>query len=105
MSIEMFCTDATTSERGRPRPLWAVVPNPNISNLARCTMNIHSVRRFKLSRLGRARGVSCDADGAFIDDVPLLKRVIANGKEKWAPRDSNELSVDLSKHYGLPIDI
>ena len=63
-------------------------------------MHAHSVRQFKLSSPGD-RGISCDANGAFIDDVALLKRVVANGKEKWAPHDGNDISADLSERYGL----
>jgi hypothetical protein len=68
-------------------------------------VNTHSVRFFKLSPPGKGRGVTCDANGVFIDDVPLLKRVIANGKEKWASRDCEDISADLNKRYDLPIEL
>jgi hypothetical protein len=67
-------------------------------------MHVHPVRQFRLSPRERGRGVACDAEGAFIDDIPLLKRITKNGKEKWAPRACEAISTDLSKRYGLPID-
>ena len=44
-------------------------------------------REFRLSQPGSGRGVSCDADGAFIGAVPLLKRSSVNGIQKWQPRE------------------
>jgi len=67
-------------------------------------MNAYSVRLFKPSPPEKRRGVSCDANGAFIDDIPLLKRVVASGQEKWMPRDGDDISTDLSKRFGFPID-
>jgi hypothetical protein len=63
------------------------------------------MRRFALSPPGNAYGVSCGAHGAFIDSVPLLKRARVKGEDVWEPRDSDELSAELSARYGLPIDI
>ena len=68
-------------------------------------MNHHPLRRFKLSPPGKCRGISCDASGAFIDSVPLLKKTRANGKDIWEPRDSEDVSAELSARYGLPIDV
>lgn len=68
-------------------------------------MNTHPVRQFRLSPRERGHGVSCDSDGAFIDNVPLLKRITKNGKETWMPRASDDISADLSTRYGLPIDV
>ena len=60
------------------------------------------IREFRLSPSGYGRGISCDASGAFIDSIPLLKRSLDNA---WIPRDAAELSDALGAHYGLPIDI
>lgn len=68
-------------------------------------MHVHPVRHFRLSSHQYERGVSCDTNGAFIDTVPLLKRVTKNGKEIWASRESQDISADLSTRYGLPIDV
>lgn len=65
-------------------------------------MNIRSTRAFRLSPPGVGQGVSCDADGAFVDTVPLLKRSPEN---IWEPRDCNELSDDLGARFGVPIDM
>jgi hypothetical protein len=60
---------------------------------------------FKLASFGSRDGVSCSADGAFIGSVALLKRANANGGETWAPRDTNAISRDLSRSFGLLIDL
>jgi len=53
----------------------------------------------------RGTGVSCDADGALVGVVPILKPLEKDGKNAWRPRDCEELSEELSAHYGLPIDM
>ena len=53
-----------------------------------------------------ATGISCNTDGVFVGDIPLLERVREpNGSERWQPRCKLELNSDLSKQYGLPIGI
>jgi hypothetical protein len=74
----------------------------NISSHGRRSVNAPLLREFRLSP--RGRGVSCDANGAFIDSIPLLKRTRESGCDVWMPRDAGELSADLGAHYGLPID-
>jgi Double-stranded DNA deaminase toxin A len=62
------------------------------------------LRAFSLAA-GRSRGgVSCDADGAFVDDIPLLQR---GGAENpcWSVRRLPELNKQLTDRYQLPIDI
>jgi hypothetical protein len=59
---------------------------------------------FRLSRL-RTNGVSCDADGAFVGAIPLLNRLQKGDKDAWHPRESEELSEQISGLYGLPIDM
>lgn len=61
-------------------------------------------REFYLSPRGRG-GVSCDADGAFVGAIPILKRLQKDGREAWHLRDCEELSEELYTQYGLPIDI
>ena len=61
-------------------------------------MNALLHRQFGLSP--EEEGVRCDAGGAFVGHVSLLK--YADGK--WMPRDSAVLSRALSAIYGLPVD-
>ncbi len=63
------------------------------------------LHEFHLSPPGSGRGMSCDANGAFIGDVPLLKRSIANGVERWEPRECERLSKEITAQFGLPIDM
>jgi hypothetical protein len=60
------------------------------------------------SRLSPASqpGVTCNAQGAYVGVVPLLKRQRnAGGQESWSPRPISELNADLRDHYGLPVDL
>jgi hypothetical protein len=61
-------------------------------------------REFRLSKSGSESGVECDADGLFVDGVPLLKRSRSHGCECWEARDNGEISEELAARYGLPID-
>jgi hypothetical protein len=62
-------------------------------------------RRFSLSDAPDG-SVSCGADGVFIGEVPLLERSCSrNDLQQWEPRPVCDLNRDLSKRYGLPIDI
>ena len=63
-------------------------------------MNAPLTREFRLS-VRKGLGVCCDADGAFVGAVPLLKRT----NDEWTSRDSEELSESLSEAYGLPVDV
>jgi A nuclease family of the HNH/ENDO VII superfamily with conserved AHH len=67
--------------------------------------NSELIHEFHLSPPRTGRGVSCDANGAFIGDVPLLKRSIVNGRERWEPRECVELSKAIGASFGLPIDL
>jgi hypothetical protein len=61
---------------------------------------------FSLCRTADGRGVSCDAQGAFIGTVPLLQRYghpVAG--DIWAPRAAADLNAELSQRYGFPIDM
>ena len=48
--------------------------------------------------------VSCDVDGAFIGDIPLLERTGA-AYSRWSTRPLAELNKQLSARYRLPVDI
>jgi hypothetical protein len=63
------------------------------------------IHKFHLSSPGKARGVSCDAEGAFIGAIPILNRLRKNGKDEWHLRDCEQLFEQISEHYGLPIDM
>jgi hypothetical protein len=62
------------------------------------------LRGFSLTAKRGARGVSCDADGVFVGDIPLLQRP---GTESpfWSVRPVAELNKELTIRYRLPIDI
>jgi hypothetical protein len=50
--------------------------------------------------------VSCVTDGVFLGEVPLLERSCSrNDFQQWEPRPVCDLNHDLSKRYGVPIDI
>jgi hypothetical protein len=68
-------------------------------------VTIPSVREFRLSPGGSGYGVSCDARGAYIESIPLLKRTSSGQHEIWEPRREADISADLTSHYGLPIDV
>lgn len=69
-------------------------------------MSSGSVQEYKLSPFGSSRGVSCDATGVFVSGVPLLKRSANSGdRQFWEPRECTTLSHELSRAFGLPIDI
>jgi hypothetical protein len=63
------------------------------------------IREFRLSPPGTGRGLSCDANGAFVAGIPLLKRLRGEDRDQWAPRDCNELSKQIGANFGLPIDM
>ena len=63
------------------------------------------LREFRLSPKGSGRGISCDESGAFIGAIPLLEKSVVHGKDRWRPRNSDELSKQLGSHFGLPVDI
>jgi hypothetical protein len=62
------------------------------------------IHEFRLSPLGKG-GVSCDEGGAFVGAVPMLARTRRHGKDEWRPRDSGDLSKEMSALYGLPVDM
>ena len=61
------------------------------------------IREFRLSPPGR--GVSCDANGAFVGCVSLLQKVEIHGGDRWEPRDCELLSDEIGLEFGLPIDV
>ncbi len=63
-------------------------------------------RFFKLSLPVGQSGLSCDATGAFIEDIPLLKREGEDGSDSaWIARSTDELSEEIGARYGLPVDL
>jgi hypothetical protein len=60
-------------------------------------------RRFALSDQA-AVGVYCDENGLFVGGVPLLKRLQGDSLE-WQPRPVPELNRDLSRRYGVPVEL
>lgn len=62
-------------------------------------------REFRLAPAGSGRGISCDANGAFVGSVPLLKRSRMNGKDAWQPRDCGQLSEQIGAEFGIPVDL
>lgn len=62
------------------------------------------LRAFSLVAKRGSGGVSCDAQGVFIDDVALLQRPSV-GNPYWAVRPLGELNKELTVRYRLPIDI
>ena len=63
------------------------------------------IREFRLAPSGSGDGVSCEANGAFIGAIPLLRRSNARGENRWEPRNCGELSKQIGEHFGLPIDV
>lgn len=65
------------------------------------------LRVFRLSADHRRDAISCDADGAYVGLVPLLKRTRpASGvPEQWTVRPEKELNAKLALLYGMPIDV
>jgi len=62
-------------------------------------------REFHLSPPGKGLGVSCDAEGAFVGAIPILNRLRKDGRDEWHLRDCEQLSEEISEHYGLPVDM
>jgi hypothetical protein len=63
------------------------------------------IREFRLSPPGSGCGVSCDANGAFVGTVPLLKRSNSGSSDRWEPCDCGEVSKQVGAEFGLPIDM
>jgi hypothetical protein len=60
---------------------------------------------FRLARRP-GEGVFCDVDGLSVGEVALLERAPdSRGAQPWRPRPAAELNRDLSRCYGLPIEI
>jgi SCP1.201-like deaminase len=62
------------------------------------------LRAFSLAARGRG-GVSCDADGVFVGDVPLLLHKQSPYRTSaWSVRPIEELNGELTALYRVPID-
>jgi hypothetical protein len=63
------------------------------------------IRAFRLSS-GDDNGVSCDGRGVFIGSIPLLTCTRdAAGRDVWRARSEVDLNRELTRAYGMPIDI
>ncbi len=62
---------------------------------------MNAVSSLRMFRLAPGR-VECDEDGPRVAGTPLLRRS-SNGR--WAARDDGEVSGELSKLYGFPLDV
>jgi len=60
-------------------------------------------RAFSLAAGRGNGGLSCDADGVFVGDVPLLKR--SEAATGWSVRSIAELNDELTARYRIPIDV
>ena len=64
------------------------------------------LRAFSLSAGQDSGGVSCNARGVFVGDVPLLERQRFDGRSgPWTVRPLAELNDELTACYRLPVDI
>ena len=63
------------------------------------------IREFRLAPAGAKQGVSCDSSGAFVGMTPLLERSQEDGRDRWEPRDCEQLSKQIGSDFGLPIDM
>jgi hypothetical protein len=69
-------------------------------------LELRGLRTFSLSTGRDADGISCDARGAFVGNVPLLKRAhISGASSQWVVRPVAELNDELTARYRLPIDV
>jgi hypothetical protein len=76
-----------------------------ISNGDDRMLELRGLRAFLLSATRDAGRISCDAQGAFAGDVPLLKRADVGGASNtWTVRPVAELNDELTARYRLPID-
>jgi hypothetical protein len=51
-------------------------------------------------------GVHCSLQGLFVGQTPLLERNrVQNGNPKWRPRADREITRELGKSYGIPIEL
>ncbi len=64
------------------------------------------LRAFSLAAARGIGGVSCDAQGVFIGDVPLLRDAGAeSGNACWTIRPLAKLNEELTVLYQLPVDV
>jgi hypothetical protein len=62
------------------------------------------IHEFRLSPLGKG-GISCDEGGPFVGAVPMLVRTRRNGRDEWRVRDCDDLSKEMTRQFGLPVDM
>jgi hypothetical protein len=50
-------------------------------------------------------GLSCEENGLFLGEIPLLERIRnEGGRDRWQPRSTSTLNKELSQRFGLPIE-
>lgn len=88
-----------------------------MSAFARTTFAVraqHIRQEGSLSQIGRwfglsdqhGQGVSCNEKGVFVGALPLIEPCQGcAGLKKFQPRPVDDLNRDLSKRYGLPVDL
>jgi hypothetical protein len=61
---------------------------------------------FSLAPKRTSDGISCDEQGVFVGDVPLLRRCTGScGHVTWSVRTAAELNDELTALYRLPVDV
>jgi len=64
------------------------------------------LRGFSVAAVRCSGRVSCTANGVFVGDIPLLRRVsTSTGNVSWTVRPVDQLNFELATRYRLPIDI
>jgi hypothetical protein len=64
------------------------------------------LRALSLTPKRASDGVSCDEQGVFVGDVPLLRRCTGSyGHVTWSVRTAAELNDELTALYRLPVDV
>jgi hypothetical protein len=59
---------------------------------------------FRLATPGSG-GVACGEEGLFVGSTALLKRTHQGDGRRWRHRPIDELNVELSERYGVPVDL
>jgi hypothetical protein len=66
---------------------------------------MQGLRTFSLAPCRDSGRISCDAQGAFVGDVALLKHAQCGDGTIWTARPVAELNAALTACYRLPIDV
>lgn len=67
---------------------------------------VPGLRAHSLAPKRASDGISCDEQGVFVGDVPLLRRCTGSyGHVTWSVRTAAELNDELTALYRLPVDV